>query len=255
MSAVQFQVDAGVARIRLNRPDRLNAVNYALIDGLHTSLRQAVADDGVGAILLEAAGRAFCAGDDLKEFAANFERPTTPADFVDRLQDISRLMMLEDKPVVCAAQGYIVGAGAAWPLNSDFCLMADDAVMFCPEAQFGLFVSGGASILLAEALGQQRANQMIWLGERVGARQLAEAGLTLQLVPRANLEAASLTLARRVAALPQQSRHRLKRARRLDLEARLEAALAFEAKCCIEAARDVATAARVADRLQELGAD
>lgn len=246
MPAVLYSEHEGVARVTLNRPGRLNAINADLAAGLAAALRRASASASAQVIVLDAAGRAFCSGDDLEELAAGAIDAAGAEAFIAQLQDATRSIMLGDKPVICAAQGWIVGGGAAWPLNADFCLVADDAVLFCPEASHGLFPTGGASILLPERAGAAMANQILWLGTRLSAQQILDHGLATEIVARDELAAAADRLAKRLLALPAASRARLKQARAADLAERLERALANETRCCIEAANDPDVRTRVA---------
>lgn len=245
MAPVIYERRGPIGHITLNRPERLNAIDEPLLDAFNAALDAAARDDGVAVILLAAAGRAFCAGDDLVDFAQSAENEDKARRFVGKLQDVSRKMMLGTKPVVCAAQGWIVGGGAAWPLNADFTVFGEDAVMFCPEAGYGLFPSGGATILLAERCGPENAARILWLGERTAAARLLELGLAGELAGRDELLERAEALATRLAALPATSRARYKEARRRDLADRLERALAYEAECCVQAAMDPDVRARV----------
>ena len=234
----------GVAVIMLNRPTQLNAINRPLLDGLNAALERAKDNDAISAILVLAAGRAFCAGDDLREFAGLEPDVAIAEDFVAQLQKVTRNIMLGPKPVVCAAQGYIVGGGAAWPLNADFTVLADDAVLFCPEAKYGLFPSGGVSILLSERCGPALANDVLVLGKRLTATDMQKAGIATQLAARANLHEDAHALARKLTLLPAASRARFKQARQNDIRDRLERAMAFETRCCVAAATDPDVRAR-----------
>lgn len=246
MTPVHYEVREGIGIVTLNRPERLNAINSALLDGLVAALERAVHSDEVEVVLLRANGRAFCVGDDLDELGAMAPDAAFAHDFVARLQRVTRLIMLGGKPVVCAAHGWIVGGGAAWPVNADFALLADDAVLFCPEAGLGLFPSGGMTFLLAERCGPAAANEVLWLGARRSAQQLFEQHVVARVVPRARLDDEGLALALALRALPAVSRGHLKRARQSDLADRLERALALEAEYCVQAALDPATRQRAA---------
>jgi enoyl-CoA hydratase/carnithine racemase len=236
---VKFHLENRIAVVTLNRPDRLNAISSDFIDALLSALAQAE-QSNADVILLEAEGRAFCAGDDLEELV-NLE-PTTEHvnSFVKRIQDVSRMLMFGAKPVICAAQGYVVGGGAAWPLNADFSIVSDDCTMFCPEARWGMFISGGVSVLLADCCGTTRANEMIWRAERVGAQELLARGIVGSVVPRAELASAARALANEIAALPAASRRRMKAVRAEVLRDRVETAMALESRFCIEAGLDPA---------------
>lgn len=250
MAAVAYDARDGVAFLTLNRPDQLNAINRPLLDDLVTGLERAHGGEDVDAIVLQANGRAFCAGDDLLEFADLAPTPETVAAFVDRLQDVTRRIMLGPKPLVCAAQGYIVGGGAAWPLNADFTIVADDATLFCPEAKYGLFPTGGATILLAERCGPAVANDVLWLGKRLDATALQAHGIVSHVVPRDRLGEEALALAARLRALPATSRMRYKQARIEAIVRPLERALALEAQYCKEAPFDPAVRERIAAALK-----
>ncbi|WP_374571244.1 enoyl-CoA hydratase/isomerase family protein [Phenylobacterium sp.] len=246
MDAVLYGEAGGIARITLNRPDRLNAINTALIGGLRAALSRAIASPAAEVIILQGAGRAFCAGDDLEEFGAGLVDAAGAEAFIADLQTVTRQIMLGPKPVVCAAQGWIVGGGSAWPLNADFALLAEDATLFCPEAAHGLFPTGGMTMLVEAGAGPALARRVLWMGERLGAAQMLAAGLASAVVPRDRLEAEAEALAARLLALPAGSRRRLKAARAADVRDRLECALAFEAAACLEAVFDAETQARVA---------
>lgn len=246
MEPVLYAERDGVAHVTLNRPERLNAINAALASGLADALRRAAGSISAEVIVLAGAGRAFCAGDDLDEFSAGGVDAAGAEAFIADLQEATRLIMLGPKPVICAVQGWAVGGGAAWPLNADFCLVAQDAVMFCPEASHGLFPTGGVTVLLAERAGPELANRVLWLGERLGADQLLAAGIAAAVVPAATLMDEVAALARRLMALPAASRRRLKAARAADLADRRERAMAIETRNCLEAAFDTEARERVA---------
>lgn len=239
MTVVNYGVDNGIATISLNRPQKLNAINYALLTELVAALEAANDDPEVAVILLRGEGRAFSAGDDLEELQSATPDLETGRHFVDKLQSVTRLIMLGTKPVVCAAQGWMVGGGASWVLNADFVVVADDAVMVFPEARHQLFNSGGASILLAERCGPDRAAELLWLGERVDAASMLRDRIVHRVVARDALDDSARARAEEVAALPKGSRQRYKAARAAAVKERLEKALDVEAESCIAAAMDL----------------
>lgn len=236
MTPVLYEASGGIGLVTLNRPEALNAINSELLEALVTALTTAIRADDVSVVLLRASGRAFCAGDDLKEFRAKAPDEVSARRFVERLQEVTRLLMLGDKPVVCAVQGWIVGGGTAWLLNADFAIVADDVTLFCPEAGLGLFPSGGMTLLLAERCGATAANEVLWRGARWNAAALLEHSLATQVVARADLDPAALALAHEILRLPAAARLRLKRAASRLLRARLDEALAYEQQCCVAAA-------------------
>ncbi len=241
---VKFHTEDRIAIVTLARPEQLNAISSGLLDAFAVALDQAEASVA-DVILLQAEGRAFCAGDDLTELALSEPTVDHAIDFVSRLQAISRQLMFGGKPVVCAAQGYIVGGGAAWPLNADFSILADDAVMFCPEAQWGMFPSGGMTALLPACCGPVRANEIIWRGLKVRANELVAYGIAGQHVPPTELATKARALANEIADMPIASRRRIKALRIDQWQARIDAAMTIESRNCIDAATDPAMRAKV----------
>jgi enoyl-CoA hydratase/carnithine racemase len=241
---VKFHIEDRLAVVTLARPERLNAISSEVLDAFAIALDETEAS-AADVILLEAEGRAFCAGDDLAELVASEPTEHYAANFVSRLQNISRKLMFGSKPVICAAQGYIVGGGAAWPLNADFSVLADDAVMFCPEAKWGMFPSGGITTLLPACCGPVRANDIIWRGTKIGARELVGFGIAGQWVPQAELATAARALANEIADLPAASRRRMKALRLVQWQDRIETAMAIESAYCIESATDPAIRVKV----------
>lgn len=246
MSSVLYLASERLARITLNRPERLNAINADLARAFSAALTRATSDPAVDVILLDANGRAFCAGDDLVELADGALDSGALAGMVEDLQRATRMIVLGDKPVVCAAQGWIVGGGAAWPLNADFLLVSEDAVLFCPEARHGLFPTGGVSMLLAEHGGPRLANDVLWLGEKLDAHRMLDRQIASRIAPREDLAAMTAEVVQRLLALPAASRTRLKRTRAGQLASRLEAALEVETRHCLDAGSDPELRARVA---------
>jgi enoyl-CoA hydratase/carnithine racemase len=242
--SVRFHTEDRIAVVTLARPERLNAISSGLLDAFAAALHQA-ASSTTDVLLLQAEGRAFCAGDDLVELAAHEPDPAHTENFVARLQDITRKLMFGDKPVICAAQGYIVGGGAAWPLNADFSILADDAVMFCPEASWGMFPSGGVTVLLPACCGPVRTNEILWRGLKVGAGELVASGIAGQSVPKETLAATARALANEIADLPSTSRRRMKALRITQWQDRIESAMRIESRYCIESATDLEMRAKV----------
>ena len=246
MSAVLVRDDGPVRAITLNRPERLNAIDMAMLDGLDAALAGAEADAGVRAILLAGAGRAFTVGDDLdaqQEISA--AGSAAIARQVEVLQRISEHMLFGAKPVVGAVQGWAVGGGFAWTLNCDFALWAEDARGFLPEIAYGLFVSGGASWLLPHLAGPMIAREMIFRGRRMSAPELLAAGIASRVVAKDQLASVAMALAQELAALPPEAVARAKRALVEPERAALRQAMTIEAEACIAGASDPATLARL----------
>ncbi len=244
LETVTYGVEAGVATIGLNRPARLNAINHALLRDLRSALDSANGDEAVRCILLRGEGRAFCAGDDLKEIKDQSGDRSGATAYVQSIQEVTRALVLNDKIVVGSIPGWAVGGGLEWVINCDLAVVAEGTRFFFPEVELGVFVTGAVTALLPSLIGQQRAKRMILLGERFDARQGVEMGFDWTVVPAAEREARALQLARRVAGLPQRPLRHLKRIFALAPFAGIETAMSLETQATVEGFLDPETAAR-----------
>jgi enoyl-CoA hydratase/carnithine racemase len=235
----------GVRIVTLNRPHRLNAIALELLEDLLAALRAADSDPAEGCMVLTGAGRAFCSGDDLKEFGSQAGDETATRAYIERIQDVTRAMVLGDTPVVGAIHGWAVGGGLEWVINCDFAIVAQGARFFFPEVSLGVFVTGGVTELLPRLVGLQRARELIMLGEKFDAAQAHAWGLVHKIAPDTEFMTEALALARRIAALPAGPVRDLRRilARRQD--AGLIAAMAAETDATVRGFMDPDTARRV----------
>jgi len=207
---VLSDLDQGVRTITLNRPDSLNAMNRALIDDLAQAFNDANADDATRAILLTGAGRAFCAGDDRHEHV-HPESEAQARDLVDAIQRVTQALVLGNKPVVGAINGWAVGGGFEWAINCDFPLWAESAKAFFPEVSLNLFVTGAVSSLLPAIVGLNKAKEMLMLGQRYDAASLHEIGVAWRVVEDEQLLAQAFAVALQLAQLPPLSVRAMKR--------------------------------------------
>lgn len=247
MIDVLSELREGVRTITMNRPHRLNAIGGTLPTALRDALLAASADPGAHAIVLRGAGRAFCAGDDLKEFGDIVRDEAGAHAHIDRIQDITRAILGSEKTVIGAVHGWAAGGGLEWMINCDLVIMADTARCFFPETALGLFVTGGVTALLPRIVGPQRARAMILFGEKFGAAEALEMGLAWKVVPEADLFDAAQATGERIAALPARSVRDLKRvmgaARGIDMEAVLD----LETEATFASFQDPESRARVGE--------
>lgn len=237
--------DGPVSIVTLNRPERLNAIGGALLADLHTALAQAQADPATRVIVFNGTGRAFCAGDDLKEFGEQSRSAEAIADTCERIQQITRDIMFGPKLVVGAVHGYAVGGGFEWVLNCDLVVAADDLVCFFPEMALGHFVTGGVTHLLPQSVGYQRAMELIVLGERHDANALHRLGIVNRVVPLAELMPQALEIAHQVAARSTLATSQLKHVINSRLNPQLAAALDLERQAAMACFASADTAQRV----------
>jgi enoyl-CoA hydratase len=204
---VLYEVDGRVATLTLNRPQRLNAITAALVDDLRAALAVAWGDEGVHAIRLRGAGRAFCAGYDIGWGAeamreAERDRPWDPvadyemmSGFVDAYMQLWR----SPKPVVAQVHGFCVGGGTDLALCSDLIVCAEDCRIGYPPAR----VWGSPTTMMwTYRLGLERSKRLLLTGDALDGRRAVEWGLASDAVPEAELDAAAGGLAERVARLP-----------------------------------------------------
>jgi enoyl-CoA hydratase/carnithine racemase len=182
----------GVLELRLNRPERLNALTLEGTRQLLGAVRQANEDEAVKAILLTAEGRGFCAGKDRDD-------PAT-LEFVQALQQLAQALMEGPKPVVAAVHGWAVGAGLEILLNCDIVVAARSARFMLPEITIGLFGTGGVLALLPHTIGLARAKGALMLGQEFSAEQAEAWGLIWSVVEDELLPETARAIARRLAA-------------------------------------------------------
>ena len=180
---VLYAVERGVARITLNRPERLNASNGALSRGLTAAFDRAAGDPEVRVVLLAGAGRGFCAGADMEVLGELSDDPDAPNSGSDGLC-YDGLMFLP-KPVIVAVHGACAGVGLAMACAADIRIAAQDAFFLAPFAQLGLCAEGGLAWLLARLMGQGNAAEMLLSARRVAAQEALAKGLVAQVLPAA----------------------------------------------------------------------
>ena len=234
METVTLERRDGELRITLNRPDALNAWNKQLGVDLLAAVREAAADDGVRAVVITGAGRAFSSGADLR---AGFDAtPEGHPDVETVLHDVYHPIITGlrelPKPVLARVNGPAVGIGCSLALVSDLIVAAESAYFLLAFVNIGLVPDGGSSLLLPERVGLARATEMAMLGERIGARQALEWGLINRVTADDELDAVVDELAARLAAGPTAAYAGIKRqfnawlftrmAGQLDLEASIQ---------------------------------
>lgn len=201
--SLQIEQSGAVLTLRLDRPDRLNAINESTAQQLLSALHQADLSSDVRVIVLRGSGRAFCAGRDISE-------APTP-EILDLVQRVSAAMVRCSKPIVCAVHGWVVGAGVEWMLDTDIVIATRSARFKLPEAEIGVFVTGGIVATLPAMTGLARAKGILLLGEEFSAMEAERWGLIWKAVDDDALDAEAARVARRLAALSPDIVHRFKR--------------------------------------------
>jgi len=200
---IQYSVTDGIARLTLNRPDRLNSFNGEMHAEVRTALAR-VAGDGARVLVLAGAGRGFCAGQDLGD------RLVAPggarADLGESIERNYKPLILTLKslpmPVIAAVNGVAAGAGASLALACDIVIAARSASFIQAFCRLGLVPDSGATWFLPRLVGNARALGLAMLGERLGAAEAAQWGLIWRCVEDADFPVAVDRLAAELAAAP-----------------------------------------------------
>jgi len=211
---IESEVGAdGIMLLRLNRPDKLNAISQEMITQWIAALRRAGDDDGVKVVILTGAGRAFCVGGDLAE-AQRGQPEGGPGmkKFVSHIQQIPLILERFDKPVIAAINGTARGAGLDMALMCDIRLAARSAMLAESYINLGLIAGDGGTYFLPRLIGTARALEMFWTGDPVTAEEAERIGMINRAVPDADLMAEARKLALRIAAQPPQAIRMFKRA-------------------------------------------
>jgi 2-(1,2-epoxy-1,2-dihydrophenyl)acetyl-CoA isomerase len=218
---IHTHITDGVLHIRLQRPQRLNALTLSMSRELLDAVQAGVADASVRVLLLSGEGRAFCAGKDRDD-------PATGA-FVDTLQALTLCLMSAPQPVVCAVQGWAVGAGLELMLNADLAVAARSARFALPEVRVGLFGTGGIAALLPRLVGLQKAKGLLMLGEELDAQAAERLGLVWTVVDDEVLTDRAWAMARQLAGSDPHLLGEIKRLVHSETLGQLDAVLAREA--------------------------
>jgi 2-(1,2-epoxy-1,2-dihydrophenyl)acetyl-CoA isomerase len=197
---ILFHVSDGLARITLNRPERLNAVDPAAIERWQWIAHEVADRDDIGAVLFDAVGRAFCAGGDVLAMAQlagdQSDASATIRALADRIHDGHRALRQSTKPIVAAVQGPVAGGGLGFMLVADLVVASDRATFASRYSDIGLTPDCGVSTLLPEAIGTRRALELTLTSRTLTAGEALDWGLVTEVVAPEALD----TRAREIAS-------------------------------------------------------
>jgi enoyl-CoA hydratase/carnithine racemase len=191
MSELIVNRDGPVLRLNLNRPERRNALNHALIDALLDALEPAATDDTCRVVVLRGEGNGFCAGDDLHgmgEATGKRWKGRKAAQAVLPQQALIKTLRTLPKPVVVSIHGYALGIGLDVALAGDIRICTETAELGDPRVERALYAATGITYQLPRVVGYGRAISMMLLGERVDGKEAERIGLVYKAVPEKDLE-------------------------------------------------------------------
>jgi len=249
-SSILIGTEGGVRTIQFNRPEVFNSFNQSMGRAFQAALDEAAADEHVRCVVITGAGKAFCAGQDLKEVTA----PDAPdfTEIVERTynESIRRIRAME-KPVIGAVNGVAAGAGANIALACDLTIAKQSASFIQAFSKIGLIPDSGGTWMLPRLIGMQRAAALTFFGDKLPADQAVAMGLIYNAVPDEEFETAVTELANRLAAMPTRGLGLTKRAFNLGWDNELSAHLTLERDLQMEASQTADYAEGVAAFLEK----
>ena len=226
---LKFRIDDdGIGRITLDRPERLNAFTFDMIDAWHDALNQCRTDDRVKVIVVTGEGDAFCSGGDIVEMEDRLSQSPAQrkAELFERIERIPFLLEDIDKPVIAAMNGAAAGAGLDLALMCDIRIATRSAKFGETYTKVGLVPGAGGTWFLPRLVGTAKALELFWTAEFLTAEQALEIGMVNRVVDDGELMDETNKMARKIAAAPQQSVRMIKRAvlggMRTDLRSHLD---------------------------------
>lgn len=183
-----------VGRIRLNRPQRMNALSVALMDEVGEALAELARDDGIGAVILTGDARAFAAGADIGDMSELDYAEVLKRDFPFNASGWQALIDFR-KPVIAAVAGVCLGGGCELAMACDLIIAADSAKFGQPEVRLGIMPGAGGTQRLVRAIGKAKAMELCLTGRTMDAHEAERAGLVARVVPADELDARALETA------------------------------------------------------------
>lgn len=199
-TVVLFEQSDGIATMTLNRPDKLNALNYAIVDRLSALLDEIEQDDSTRVVILTGAGRAFSAGADIAEFSGSVRRGVETAlrEFVHRGQALTARIEAFPKPIIAAVNGLAFGGGCEIMEATALAIASERATFAKPEIRLGMPPTFGGTQRLPRLVGRKRALKMLLDAESIAAEEAQAFGLINDVVPHDQLLPVAKKLAARI---------------------------------------------------------
>ncbi len=179
---ILYEVENGIALIRLNRPKSLNALNHELIGELGAVFDRIGSDDAIGAVIVTGSEKAFAAGADIKEIV-EIASPVAAHSFISRIHAVFDKIERLSKPVIAAVSGFALGGGCELALVCDIRIASESAIFGLPEIKIGVIPGGGGTQRLPRLVGLGRAKELLFSGDSIDAMEAYRIGLANKVVP------------------------------------------------------------------------
>jgi len=201
MSNISFEIENGVGKITLNRPDKFNSFVRQMAFDLQTRLDECESNTEVRAIYLTGVGKAFCAGQDLAE-AIDPEQTDLDKIVAEHYNPIIERIRKIEKPVVCGVNGVAAGAGANLALACDITLAGNSVAFIQAFSKIGLIPDSGGTYYLPRLIGMQKSAALMFLGDKVLAEEAEKMGMIYKAVDDEELQEVALGVAQKLAKMP-----------------------------------------------------
>ena len=235
MESIQHEINQGVGVIRLNRPEVFNSFNREMALSMQKVLDAFASDESVRAILITGNGKAFCAGQDLKEVTDPESNPGFKAILDEHYNPIIRRIRNIEKPIVAAVNGVAAGAGANIALACDIVLASEQASFIQAFSKIGLVPDSAGTFFLPRLIGFQKASALCMLGDKVGSEEAERLGMVYQVFNVESLEEEAMKMSLKLAQMPTLALGLTKRLLNESLSNDLEAQLKLESQLQIQA--------------------
>lgn len=227
-----YEKNEGIATIKLNRPQVLNAMNKQLWLDLQEALEDTKNDPEIKALIITGEGRAFSTGADLKD--SKDRTIEQYRDYLVELQEASRKIIRFEKPTIAAINGYALGSGYELALACDIRLAAEEAQIGSPEARLTSSVTGGAMRLVQDLIGPAKAKELLFTAEYIDGKEAARIGLVNRACPLDRLMPEATLMAKKIAANSSFSIKMIKKGLNMARgEVSLEALMDYEIEACL----------------------
>lgn len=236
MSSILTNITGGIATIALNRPEVFNSFNREMALEMQSALDKCAADPQVRAIVIKGEGKAFCAGQDLKEVTTPELMPGFRKILEEHYNPIITRIRTINKPVVAAVNGVAAGAGANIALACDIVVAIESASFIQAFSKIGLVPDSAGTFFLPRLIGLQKASALMMLGDKVSAQEAFEIGMIYKFYPVALFEDEVAKLASTLANMPTKALGLTKRLLNESMTNNLDQQLALESKLQIESA-------------------
>ncbi len=227
MKHIEFTIEAQVGVIKLNRPEVYNSFNKTMAMEVQDALDQCAADDNVRAVFFTGNGKAFCAGQDLKE-VVDPDGPPLRSIVKDHYNPIIIKMRQLPKPILCGVNGVAAGAGANIALAGDVVIAKSSAAFIQAFSKIGLIPDSGGTYTLPRLIGFQKASALIMLGDKVSAVEAERMGMIYKVVNDDTFDDEAKRLCGQLAQLPTKGLALSKEALNASMSNSLEAQLDLE---------------------------